>query len=74
MALSNATAVNLGERSVDAHGSCTHWFPRACRSCAKTNVYKALLDHTQSCEQCNDAPALCEGGSALRATLKVARR
>lgn len=74
VALSNATAVNLGERTVDAHGSRTHWFPRACRPCAKTNVYKALLDHTQSCEQCNDTPALCEAGSSLRATLKVARR
>ncbi|MCX4667385.1 hypothetical protein OG453_12040 [Streptomyces sp. NBC_01381] len=36
--------------------------------------YKALLDHTQGCEQCADEPARCAEGSALRRTLKEARR
>jgi hypothetical protein len=57
VALSNATAIDLAVREVSAHGSPTHWFPRGCRPCAKLHVYRALLDHTQSCE------APCRGTS-----------
>ncbi|MFF2187267.1 hypothetical protein [Streptomyces sp. NPDC058155] len=32
--LNNATAVDLGARTVDAHGTVTSWFPRACAGCA----------------------------------------
>ncbi|MGB8938938.1 MAG: hypothetical protein WCD21_01660 [Streptomyces sp.] len=74
VALSNATAIDLGVREVSAHGSSTHWFPRGCRPCAKLHVYRALLDHTQSCEQCNDEPTRCTEGHALRQILKEARR
>lgn len=74
VALSNATAHDLGMRSMRRLDTEFAWFPRACRSCAKANVYKALLDHTQHCEQCNDDPARCGDGQALRQTLKELRR
>lgn len=74
VALSNPTAVDLGERAVDAHGSSTHWFPRGCRPCVLLYVYRAQLDHTQSCEQCADDPALCNIGTVLRQVLKELRR
>ncbi|WP_405796772.1 hypothetical protein [Streptomyces sp. NBC_01506] len=32
--LDNATAVDLGTRTVHAHGTVTAWFPRACAGCA----------------------------------------
>lgn len=32
--LSNGSAVDLGTRTVDAHGTVTSWFPRACNGCA----------------------------------------
>lgn len=32
--LSNATAVSLGTRTVDAHGTAVDWFPRTCAGCA----------------------------------------
>ena len=33
--LSARTAVDLGPRLVDAHGSSAQWFPRCCTSCGK---------------------------------------
>lgn len=74
VALSNATAYDLGVREADAHASAARWFPRACRSCAITKAYGALLDHSQSCEQCNHDPARCADGSALRRAVREARR
>ncbi|MFF1711493.1 hypothetical protein [Streptomyces sp. NPDC058268] len=74
VALSNTTAANFGERAVDAHGSSAHWFPSGCRPCVLLHVYRAQLDHTQTCEQCADEPARCRTGTALRQILKAARR
>ncbi|MEU6122796.1 hypothetical protein [Streptomyces sp. NPDC047123] len=36
--------------------------------------YVALLDHTQSCEQCSDDQKLCGPGTELRRKLKEVRR
>ncbi|MFD7516104.1 hypothetical protein ACFV85_15055 [Streptomyces niveus] len=32
--LDNGSAVDLGKRTVDAHGTTTSWFPRTCAGCA----------------------------------------
>ncbi|MEV0324594.1 hypothetical protein ACIBKX_40380 [Streptomyces sp. NPDC050658] len=72
--LAPVTAVDLGERDADAHGSLTRWFPRSCRECVIRRLYRVQLDHTQSCEQCADNPALCETGRRLRSALKTVRR
>lgn len=71
--LDNTMAVDLGAREVDAHGSTTRWFPRACRGCAFQRIYAVLLDHTASCEQCADNLAQCAEGTALRMLMRVAR-
>lgn len=74
VALNNATAIDLGTREQQAHGTLTHWFPRTCRPCAVLHAYRAQLDHMQSCMQCADEPARCDEGSALRLALRLVRR
>lgn len=71
VALSTETAVELGERK-GANGFV--WFPRSCRICSSRPAYLALLTHIQSCEQCGDEAGRCAEGSALRKTLREARR
>ncbi|MEU1022744.1 hypothetical protein ABZ366_11770 [Streptomyces sp. NPDC005904] len=72
--LNTAVALDLGERrEVSAHGSVSSWFPRSCRPCARGHVYRTLLDHTQSCEQCADDLTRCPGGKALRAAMRTLR-
>lgn len=70
--LCTATAVELGERRGEDDFV---WYPRSCRLCATRPAYLALLAHVQKpCVQCADNPALCTEGSALRQTLREARR
>ncbi|GAA3103289.1 hypothetical protein GCM10010449_27940 [Streptomyces rectiviolaceus] len=73
VALRNSTAVDLGVREVDAHGSSASWFPRGCRPCAILNAHKAVLDHSQGCLRCYDNPARCAEGQALRQKLREVR-
>lgn len=71
VALATETAVELG---VQSEGDFV-WFPRSCRLCAARPAYLAHLAHIQKpCEQCADNPARCTEGSALRQTLREARR
>lgn len=73
--LNNTEAVDLGgRREVSAHGSLTQWFPRCCRPCGFERIYGALLDHTQSCEQCADDFTRCSVGKALRMAMRTVRR
>ncbi|MFI5883403.1 hypothetical protein [Streptomyces sp. NPDC051554] len=37
-------------------------------------AFKALLEHTQGCEQCTDDPTECGTGRALVRTVREARR
>lgn len=74
VALSNATAHDLGTHYMRRLDTAFAWFPRSCRPCAVTAAHKALLDHTEKCLQCYDNPARCIEGSTLRQTLKEARR
>ncbi|MFF4350668.1 hypothetical protein [Streptomyces sp. NPDC001530] len=72
--LDNRAAVDLGERTSDAHGVEAHWFPRGCLMCAGARAYRTLLDHAGTCEQCADDQSQCETGKALRAAVREARR
>ncbi|MET9545710.1 hypothetical protein ABZY36_10430 [Streptomyces sp. NPDC006627] len=73
--LNTAIAVDLGERrEVSAHGSTSSWFPRCCRPCGFEHIYRALLDHTQSCEQCADDLTRCRVGTGLRMAMRTVRR
>ncbi|NMI57113.1 MULTISPECIES: hypothetical protein [unclassified Streptomyces] len=71
--LTSDTAVDLGERRVSLLDSHITTFPRACRDCAAPRLYRALLDHTQRCEQCADDQSQCETGTALRDAVREAR-
>lgn len=56
VALNNATAHDLGLRSMRRLDTELAWFPRSCRPCAVVAAHKALLDHTEKCLQCYDTP------------------
>lgn len=72
VALYTATAVELGERKGEDDFV---WYPRSCRLCATRPAYLALLAHIQKpCKQCADEAGRCAEGSALRQTLREARR
>ncbi|MFH8289123.1 hypothetical protein [Streptomyces sp. NPDC018059] len=73
--LNSAVAVDLGERrEVSVNGGVSRWFPRSCRRCAFEHIYQALLDHTQSCEQCADDLTRCRIGTGLRMAMRAVRR
>lgn len=74
VALSPATAVDLGARSFRRLGEQVSWFPRACRPCALRQAMDALVDHSQSCEQCVDDHNLCPTGLAWVRAVREARR
>ncbi|MER7201903.1 hypothetical protein [Streptomyces sp. CB01635] len=74
VALSNSTAIDLGMRETEAHGTAARWFPRGCRPCAIRHAYAAQLDHAQTCEQCTDDPGLCVPGTWLRLVMRQVRR
>lgn len=64
--LAPATAVDLGERRIrrlDRHATVR---PRGCRTCAATRVGTVQRGHADTCEQCVDAPGVCETARALR--------
>ncbi|QEV18653.1 hypothetical protein [Streptomyces alboniger] len=72
--LSTDAAVDFGERrEVSPHGGVSSWHPRCCRPCGFEHVYRALLDHTQSCEQCADDLTRCAVGKALRMAMRQVR-
>lgn len=72
--LCTTTAVDLGQRDGEFHGTAARWFPRGCHPCALRHVYPAQLDHTQRCLQCADDPACCADGTWLRLAMRQARR
>lgn len=74
VALNNATAHDLGMRSMRRLDTEFAWFPRSCRPCTVAAAHRAHLDHTEKCLQCYDNPAHCTDGQALRQTLKEVRR
>ncbi|WP_327662667.1 MULTISPECIES: hypothetical protein [unclassified Streptomyces] len=69
-ALGSGRSVDLGERNEDGR----HWFPRGCPRCTAQEVYRQLMDHTSSCEQCVDDGALCAASADLRRALREGRR
>lgn len=69
--LTIAGSIDLGERDDTATGR--HLFPRACPACAREHVYRQLVDHTASCEQCVDEAALCPDSAELRRALREGR-
>jgi hypothetical protein len=69
--LSTATAIDLGEREETDGG---HWFPRACRPCARRAVLVARNEHPGLCEQCADDSIICKTLRSLRALALELRR
>ncbi|MCX5601644.1 hypothetical protein OOK29_26180 [Streptomyces phaeochromogenes] len=64
--LSNESAVNLGERPSDAHGTAAIWFPRSCPDCMGPHVQQAAEHHAALCELCVDNIAACDIARDLR--------
>lgn len=69
--LSNDTAVDLGQRGTDAHGSKVSWFPRSCHTCMGPRARQTAQHHARTCEQCVDDTAstnksVCDTARRLR--------
>ncbi|MET9255784.1 hypothetical protein [Streptomyces sp. NPDC003717] len=69
-ALTAEHAIDLSERT----GPVGRWWPRACRRHAAEHAHRALFDHAPLCEQCADAPELCETSRALYRLVRGGRR
>lgn len=70
LALGLACSVDLGARiGEDGH----HWYPRSCPQCAVPKLYRQLIEHTGSCEQCANEGALCSVAAGLRMPLREGR-
>ncbi|MBW8739926.1 MAG: hypothetical protein JF621_23380 [Streptomyces turgidiscabies] len=64
--LAPATAVDLGLRRIrllDRHITVR---PRGCRICVAEHLAATQQAHAAGCEQCVDAPGVCETARALR--------
>ncbi len=64
--LAPATAVDLGPRRIrllDGHITAR---PRGCRACVAEHLPVTQQAHAAGCEQCVDAPGVCETARALR--------
>jgi hypothetical protein len=64
--LAPATAVDLGPRPIrllDRHVTVR---PRGCRVCVAEHLPATQRAHAAGCEQCVDAPGVCETARALR--------
>lgn len=64
--LAPATAVDLGPRPIrllDRHITVR---PRGCRTCVAEHLPATQQAHAAGCEQCADAPGICETARALR--------
>lgn len=64
--LAPATAVDLGLRRIrllDRHITVR---PRGCRTCVAEHLPATQRAHAAGCEQCVDAPGVCETARALR--------
>ena len=68
--LTGGAAVDLGERTSDAHGTVARWFPRACRRCTADAAYAELKAHIGACEQCVDDASRCDTGSNLNRVMR----
>ncbi|MFJ3229567.1 hypothetical protein [Streptomyces sp. NPDC086787] len=74
IALSPATAMDLGARTVYRLGEARQWYPRACRRCAAKYAMEALRLHSPGCEECVGDYAQCETGLDLVRLTAEARR
>ncbi len=73
--LNTATAVDLGERTIDAHGSGARWFPRCCRDCGYRRLFAAFKKHANGCKQCSTSLPWClQGQTLFRAALDFNRQ
>jgi hypothetical protein len=68
--LLHSRSIDLGERMAEER----RIFPRGCRACVTRYVYRQLLAHSGSCEQCADDASLCADTADLRRILREARR
>ncbi|WP_399926269.1 hypothetical protein [Streptomyces kanamyceticus] len=65
VSISTTTAVDLGPREADAHGSGARWFPRSCRPCGYKHFCEAFEKHRKNCKQCATSLPWCVTGQRL---------
>lgn len=67
IALTPATAVDLGVQSASRAGAPVSWYPRACRGCVALQAHRGLLTHGTTCTVCarEETASSCEIGRGL---------
>ncbi|QQC89819.1 hypothetical protein [Streptomyces alfalfae] len=73
VALDNTTAIDLGAREVDAHGSVTRWFPRCCGPCGRRHFRDAFTAHRAGCSTCSAIPWCITGKRLFGAFVRADR-
>ncbi|MEV5989536.1 hypothetical protein AB0L85_32090 [Streptomyces sp. NPDC052051] len=64
--LNAETAIDFGSRSGTLAGVVALWYPRGCAGCIRKAALTEYNQHPRTCEQCVDAPALCDTRRTLR--------
>lgn len=66
------TAVDLGPRRIRILDRHVTTYPRGCRACVAEHLPAAQQAHAAGCEQCADAPDVCETARTLRRLVELA--
>jgi hypothetical protein len=72
--LSNASAVDLGERPGVFGGVDSRWFPRGCTTCVNAAARRVLGIHVRTCDRCSREPSACAARRELRQLALETRR
>ncbi len=73
IALTPATAIDLGPRRIRHLDGSLRWFPRGCHRCVETAALRMLHDHAMACPACGDDYPACQIGLTLNRLLRECR-
>lgn len=73
IALTPATAVDLGPRRIRHLDGSMRWFPRGCRNCTQAAALRALHEHAMVCPTCDSDYPACPVGLGLNRLIRECR-
>lgn len=73
IALTPATAVDLGPRRIRHLDGTQRWFPRGCHQCTQVAALRMLHEHAMVCPRCQDDYPTCSIGLGLNRLLRECR-
>lgn len=73
IALTPATAVDLGPRRIRHLDGHRQWFPRGCHSCTESAALRRLHEHAMTCPTCDSDYPACPIGLGLNRMIRECR-